>query len=123
RADRGADGFGRGGAGGEEGTAQQRGQGTGDTHRRIMNERRRFAGPIPPAPPRIASFYRHEAIDMPGIGWQDASIHRDRRRDRPFDAGATTAWSRRAATGLKVPSPAGTCVDRKSTRLTSSHVK
>ena len=45
----------------------------------------------------IGNLYRfiaHKAIDKPENRWQAAAIHRDRLRDRPYDAGAT--WMGRA---------------------------
>ena len=35
------------------------------------------------------SLYADKAIDSAEERWQTAAIHRDRQRDRPFEAGAT----------------------------------
>ncbi|ALN84536.1 hypothetical protein LC55x_1245 [Lysobacter capsici] len=48
------------------------------------------------------SLYADEAIDTPAGRRQTVAIHRDRQRDRPFEAGATQGGASR----VKVPIPA-----------------
>jgi len=47
---------------------------------------------------KYISLYSHEAIDLIARRWQSGGIHRDRLRDRPFDAGATYRFHRIAVT-------------------------